>query len=219
MDEDQARFIKRLLRKRPEDRLSADAALAIITAWDRTGVLDLGYYGSSFDVHELEPDAEGAPMFREMSMGAPIDFDSDDVEFYEESLSAVDKMHSKDSGFEQRAGKSKDWSQIEKLIRNYFDELPGSDFSAVIAIKDMGSLGITGLQADGKIRVDFKIDGNFMSWKLLESTLGENVQVLDPMGRADLILPEVGGVNYLSDKIIEVLRTSFGDTPPEIRIY
>ena len=219
MDEDQARFIKRLLRKRPEDRLSADAALAIITAWDRTGVLDLGYYGSSFEVHEMQPQAEGAPMFREMSMGAPIDFDSDDIEFYEESLSAVDKMLSKDSGFEQRAGKSKDWSQIEKLIRNYFDELPDSDFSAVIAIKDMGSLGITGLQADGKIRVDFKIDGNFMGWRLLESTLGENVQVLDPMGRADLILPEVGGVNYLSDKIIQVLRTSFGDTPPEIRIY
>jgi len=219
LDADQSRFLKRLLNKDIYERPSAEMALAIVSSWQKTGELNLGYYSSGFNIHELEPDAEAAPMFREMSMGAPIDFDSDDVEFYEESKPIIKKMISEKSGFEQRPGKSRDWSQIEKLIRNYFDELPGSDFSAVIAIKDMGSLGITGLQADGKIRVDFKIDGNFMSWKLLESSLGENVQVLDPMGRADLILPEVGGVNYLSDKIIEVLRTSFGDTPPEIRIY
>ena len=219
MDEDQARFIKRLLRKLPEDRLSADGALAIVTSWQRNGVLDLGYYRSSFDVRALEPDQEGDGSVREMSMGVPMDFDSDEVEFYEESKPIIKKMQSEKSGFGQRPGKSKDWTQIEKLIRNYFDELPGSDFSAVIAIKEMGSLGITGLQADGKIRVDFKIDGNFISWKLLESTLAENVQVLDPKGRADLILPEVGGVQFLASKILDVLKTSFGDNPPEIRIY
>ena len=219
LEEDQSRFLKRLLKKDPNSRLSAEMALAIVTAWQETGVLNLGYYGSEFDVMELEQEAEGSPVFREMSMGAPMDLDSADVEFYEESKPIIKKMQSEKSGFAQRPGKSKDWSQIEKLIRNYFDELPGSDFSAVIAIKEMGSLGITGLQSDGTIRVDFKIDGNFISWKLLESTLGENVQVLDPMGRADLILPKVGGVQFLASKILDVLKTSFGDNPPEIRIY
>jgi serine/threonine protein kinase len=219
LGEDQSRFLKRLLMKDPYERLSADMALAIVTAWQRTGVLDLGYYGSSFDVMELEPDPEESPIFHEMSMGAPTDFDSAVVELSAESKPTIKKMQGEKSGFEHRSGKSKDWSQIEKLVRSYFDELPDSDFSAVIALKEMGSLGITGLQSDGTIRIDFKIYGNFISWKLLESTLAEKVQVLDPTGRADLILPEVGGVQFLASKILDVLKASFGDTPPEIRIY
>ena len=219
MDEDQARFIESLLKKNGLDRPSAEVSLEIISAWSKTGVLDMGYYGSSFDFSKPLPAAEGVPERFEAAMGAPMDMEISKIEVRKNYAPIIKKSVSEDAGFAQRSGKSIKWLKAEKLIRNYFDELPSSDFSAVIVIKDMGSLGITGLQADDKIRVDFKIDGNFASWRMLEETLGDNVQVLDPWGRADLVLPKVGGVKYLSDKIIEVLKTSFGATPPDIRIY
>lgn len=217
MGEDQARFIKSLLKKNGLDRPSAEVSLDIVSAWSKTGVLDMGYYGSSFDISMPLPDAEGVPEYYQAVLGTPMDLSKFEVN--EISAPRIKKAVSEKDGFAHSAGKNKRWPKVEKLIRNYFDELPSSDFSAVIVIKDMGSLGITGLLDDDKIRVDFKIDGNFASWRMLEETLGDNVQVLDPWGRADLVLPEVGGVKYLSDKIIEVLKTSFGDTPPDIRIY
>jgi hypothetical protein len=67
--------------------------------------------------------------------------------------------------------------------------------------------------------VEFKIDGDFTSWRRLESKFGRDTQVLDPSGRADLLLPREGGIQYLAEKIMEVLKSSFGDVPPEIRIY
>jgi serine/threonine protein kinase len=218
MDEDQARFLKRLLKKEPEDRLPADLALDFLTAWNNTGVLDLGYYGSSyeFDSDLVSVDRAQTPSADRVSS----------LEIYDAEIVLDDDL---DLGFKQSAREMmaprreprriKDWSQIQTLVYNYFDELPSSDFSAVIAIKDMGSLGITGMPHGDQIAVEFKIDGDFTSWRRLESKFGRDAQVLDPSGRADLLLPREGGIQYLAEKIMEVLKSSFGDVPPEIRIY
>ncbi|MFM2276999.1 MAG: hypothetical protein RIT12_395 [Actinomycetota bacterium] len=218
LDEDQARFIKRLLKKEPEDRLSAEMALNIVTSWQRTGVLDLGYYGSSYDM-----DSDLISLDRAQIPSADIyskmEINNAEIRF-DESLEQRFRENARDSRYSRREPRRiKDWSQIQTLVFNYFDELPSSDFNAVIAIKDIGSLGITGMPHGDQIAVEFKIDGDFTSWRRLESKFGKDVQVLDPSGRADLLLPREGGVQYLAQKIMEVLKSSFGDVPPEIRIY
>lgn len=219
MDEDQTRFLKRLLKKEPEDRLPAELALDIVSSWKATGVLDLGYYGSEFDFSKPAPDMEAADTFSVELMSAPREMLSPDAEFSEESDFGFRQSPPPSRDQRRESKRVKDWAQIESLIYNYFDELPSSDFSAVIAIKDLGSLGITGMQYGDKIGVEFKIDGDFTSWRALESKLGKKVQLLDSSGRADLILPEQGGVQFLAERIIEVLKGSFGNVPPEIRIY
>jgi len=221
LDDDQARFLKRLLNKDPLDRPSAEVALELVTAWQRTGTLDLGYYSTSFDLNMPTPDAEGSPEFMEVNMSAPQDRRShySNVEWFEEDLEVPEMEAPPSRGFSHSAGSDKDWSHVEKIIRNYFDELPSNDFSAVIAIKRMGSIGILGRAGEGRIGVDFKIEGSFTNWRALESALGDNVEVLDPYGRADLIIPEDGGIEFLCDKIVEVLKASFDEYPPEIRIY
>ena len=216
LDEDQARFIKRLLKKNPEERMSAEYALGVVASWQRTGVLDLGYYGTSYDLYS-EDRAVDDEVFHEAIMGAPMENQGPDEYFELNSGLRQSPSRYRDSKREQK--RIKDWSQIQTLVFNYFDELPSSDFSAVIAIRDMGSLGITGMRRGGQIAVEFKIDGDFTSWRRLESKFGKDVQVLDPSGRADLLLPREGGVQYLAQKIMEVLKSSFGDVPPEIRIY
>jgi len=218
LDEDQARFIKRLLKKEPEDRLSAEMALNIVTSWQRTGVLDLGYYGSSYDMDSdlISLDRAQVPS---ADIYSKMEINNAEIRF-DESLEQRFRENARDSRYSRREPRRiKDWSQIQTLVFNYFDELPSSDFNAVIAIKDIGSLGITGMPHGDQIAVEFKIDGDFTSWRRLESKFGKDVQVLDPSGRADLLLPREGGVQYLAQKIMEVLKSSFGDIPPEIRIY
>jgi hypothetical protein len=219
MDEDQARFLKRLLRKEPEDRLSAEMALDVLTSWNATGVLDLGYYGSefNFDVSEIE----SAPQegIRAIMIPPARESVSGDVGFEEDMGEALRRRAEEELYSRREPRRIKDWSQIQTLVYNYFDELPSSDFNAVIAIKDMGSLGITGMPHGDHISVEFKIDGDFTSWRRLESKFSGDLQVLDPSGRADLLLPREGGVQYLAQKIMEVLKSSFGDVPPAIRIY
>jgi len=219
MDEDQARFLKRLLKKEPEDRLPAELALDIVRSWKSTGVLDLGYYGSEFDFSKPAPDMEESGSISVELMGAPREMLSTDADFFEESDLGFRQSASRYRGSRREPRRIKDWSQIQTLVYNYFDELPSSNFSAVIAIKDMGSLGITGMRRGEQIAVEFKIEGDFTSWRRLESKFGKDAQVLDPSGRADLLLPREGGVQYLAKKIMEVLKSSFGDIPPEIRIY
>ena len=219
LDADQVRFLKRLLKKEPDDRLPADLALDAITSWRTTGVLDLGYYGSEFDFSSIEADMEDDDSYHGAIMSAPREMLSADAEFYEDSDAGFRQSPPRSRSPRREPRRVKDWSQIESLVTNYFDELPGSDFSAVIAIKDIGSLGITGTPFDGKIGVEFKIDGDFTNWRALESTLGKGVQVFDPTGRADLVLPAQGGVQLLAQRIMDVLRGSFGNEPPEIRIY
>jgi serine/threonine protein kinase len=217
LDEDQVRFLKRLLVKEPEDRLPADLALDFITSWHNTGVLDLGYYGTEFNLDHSDfiPADHDAVIMMEAPneiIGAETWFDEDLDEGFRHL--AGERSYSR-----REPRRIKDWSQIQTLVYNYFDELPSSDFSAVIAIRDMGSLGITGMPHGDQIAVEFKIDGDFTSWRRLESKFARDTQVLDPSGRADLLLPREGGVQYLAEKIMEVLKSSFGDVPPEIRIY
>jgi len=219
MDEDQARFLKRLLKKEPEDRLPAELALDIVSSWKSTGVLDLGYYGSEYDYSMPAPDMEASDLISFELMGAPREMLSADADFFEDTDLGFRQSPSRNRESRRQPRRIKGWSQITALVYNYFDELPSSDFSAVIAIKDIGSLGITGWPRGDHIAVEFKIDGDFTSWRRLESKFGADPQVLDPSGRADLLLPIEGGVQYLAQKIMEVLKSSFGDVPPEIRIY
>ncbi len=219
LDEDQVRFLKRLLKKEPEDRLPADLALDAITSWRTTGVLDLGYYGSEFEFSMPDPDMDEAYPLTVDLMSAPREMLSPDADFSEDSDTGFRQSPPRSRNLRREPRRIKDWSQIESLVFNYFDELPDSDFSAVIAIKDIGSLGITGMPRGDQIAVEFKIDGDFTSWRRLESKFGRDPQVLDPSGRADLLLPIDGGVQYLAQKIMEILKSSFRDSPPEIRIY
>ena len=219
LDEDQARFIKRLIKKDPDDRMSAEYALTSVTAWQRTGVLDLGYYGSEFEFSMPDPGMDEAYPLTIEHMSAPREMLSPDADFYEASDNGFRQSPPRSRSLRREPRRIKDWSQIESLVFNYFDELPDSDFSAVIAIKDIGSLGITGMPRGDQIAVEFKIDGDFTSWRRLESKFGRDPQVLDPSGRADLLLPIDGGVQYLAQKIMEILKSSFLDFPPEIRIY
>jgi serine/threonine protein kinase len=209
LEEDQIRFLKLLLQKDGLDRPSAEAALEMISIWQRTGTLDLGFYASSYNLSAQSFDLNE---WHEVSLEAPSIINA--LEMPMEIRSAKSSGPGK-----SKRSKVSSWEQVESIIRSYFDELPNYDFSAVIAIKDKGNLGITGEYLNGKINVDFKITGNFIDYKILESKLGPGQQMVSPTGRADLTLPEVGGVQYLSEKVIDVLKVGFGDTPPEIRIY